>query len=97
MRWERNEREPFVSMYREIIKFLGREPWPEPQSRPEALLAVRRQRGLRIPYAAASIGVNESTWCHWERDGGRVSKGKLTALSTFTGRDVRARFPGSVR
>jgi hypothetical protein len=42
-------------MYPAIIAFLGYEPWSEPKTVPEALLAERRRRGLSIKRAAQAI------------------------------------------
>jgi transcriptional regulator with XRE-family HTH domain len=63
--WERNQ-EPLVGHYPAIIAFLGREPWPEPKTLPERLVAGRRRRGLTIDAAAACLGVDPSTWWWWE-------------------------------
>jgi transcriptional regulator with XRE-family HTH domain len=63
--WE-CDREPAVSHYPTIIEFLGRVPWQDPKSLPEKLVAGRRTRGLTIEAAAASFGVDASTWWWWE-------------------------------
>lgn len=66
MWWERDVREPYVHQYPAIITFLGSEPWAEPRSLPEQLLAFRRRTGLSIAIAAANIGADEGTWRRWE-------------------------------
>jgi len=66
MWWERAEREPSVRCWPAIIKYLAREPWPEPQSLGEQLMAERRRRGLFIFEAAALAGVDETTFGSWE-------------------------------
>jgi transcriptional regulator with XRE-family HTH domain len=63
--WERDQ-EPLVTHYPAIIDFLDCEPWPEPNSIPQRLLAARRKRGLTIEAAAADLGVDPSTVWWWE-------------------------------
>lgn len=67
MWWERDEREPCISQYPAIIAFLNEEPWPEPRTLPERLLAYRRRNGLPIVAAARLYGADEGTWRRWER------------------------------
>ena len=64
--WERDVREPLVSFYPAIIRFLEREPWPVPATLAEELQAERRRRGLSIADAAAVVGVDEGTYGRWE-------------------------------
>lgn len=97
MFWERDERMPFVSGYPAIIAFLGFEPWPEPATLAEALLAARRRRGLEIRAAAAAIGVDEGTWRRWERGEWKPTSRTRPALDGFLGFSVAARFPTEVR
>src|SRR5579863_9024546 len=65
LRWERGALPP-ASSYPGIIAFLGREPWPEPRSFREQLVAARRRRGLTAQEAARQLGVDPSTYCRWE-------------------------------
>jgi transcriptional regulator with XRE-family HTH domain len=97
MWWERNEREPDVRFYPAIIQFLGYEPWPEPATLPEALLAERRRRGLEIRKAAAVVGVDEGTWRRWEQGEWRPTRRTAPALDALFGRPVRSRYPSDVR
>ena len=53
MWWERNERVPLDRSWPAIIAYLGCEPWQEPQTLGENLLAERRRRGLAVCEAAA--------------------------------------------
>jgi hypothetical protein len=66
MWWERGVREPREPSWPSIVAYSGREPWREPQSLAERLLAERRRRGLFIFEAAAIAGVDESTFSFWE-------------------------------
>src|SRR5580658_6941843 len=68
MWWERDEREPVDRFWPAIIGYLGREPWPEPETLGERLMAERRRRGLAIFEAAQVVGVDEGTWWWWESD-----------------------------
>jgi len=65
LRWERGASPP-PSSYPAIISFLGREPWPEPKSFREQLLAARLGRGLTSEAAASYLGVDASTYWRWE-------------------------------
>lgn len=73
MWWERNERKPLERSWPAIIAYLGREPWQEPRTLGEHLLAERRRRGLSIGGAAAAMGVDDTTFWWWER-GQRVPR-----------------------
>lgn len=97
MWWERDERPPFVGAYPAIIDFLGFEPWPEPRTLREALLAERRRRGLEIRKAAALIGVDEGTWARWEREEWKPTRRTLPALDRLLGMGVASVFPSEVR
>ncbi|WP_404979710.1 helix-turn-helix domain-containing protein [Caulobacter segnis] len=66
MWWEQDAREPLPRFYPAIIRFLGREPWPQPVTLPEQLLAERRRRGLTIQETAKAVGVDEGTYGRWE-------------------------------
>ena len=66
MWWERDEREPYVHQYPAIIQYLGYEPWSEPGTLGEKLLAQRRRHGLSIKRAADITGVDEGTFGRWE-------------------------------
>jgi len=97
MWWERNERPPYVSAYPAIIAFLGYEPWPEPTTLAEALIAVRRRRGLEIRKVAALIGMDEGTWGRWERGEWKPTRLTLPALDRLLGLSVTAIFPDDIR
>lgn len=97
MGWERGEREPFVSAYPAIIDFLGYEPWPEPRTLAEALLAERRRRGLSLADAASLMGVDEGTWRRWEIGAWKPMGRTTAALGELLGFDVRLAFPEAVR
>ena len=97
MWWERDHRLPFVSFYPAIIEFLGYEPWNEPQSLAEALLAERRRRGMEIRRIAALIGVDEGAWRRWERGEWKPTRLTLPALDRLLRLSVAANDAGDVR
>lgn len=97
MWWERNEREPFVSVYPAIIQFLGHEPWPDPVNLGETLLAFRRRKGLEIRKAATLIGVDEGTWRRWERGEWRPTRRMLPALDQLLRVSTANTYPADVR
>lgn len=67
MWWEHDEREPSDRFYPAIIRYLGGEPWPVPETLGERLRAKRRRSGLSIDRAAVLMGVDEGTLGRWER------------------------------
>lgn len=87
--WERDVRQPMVSMYPAIIRYLGYEPWPQPTTFGEELMAERRRRGLSIRDAAAILGVDEGTFGHWERgDWMPQSRARQAIMFTFLAGDA---------
>jgi len=97
MWWERDERLPFVRAYPAIITFLGEEPWADPASLAEALLAERRRRGIEMRDAARLVGVDEGTWRRWEHAEWKATRRTVAVLDAFLRTDVRAAFPADVR
>lgn len=83
MWWERDEREPIVSAYPAVIAYLGYEPWEDPKTLDEALLAERRRRGIRIDQAAELVGVDEGTWRRWERGEWKPTRRTMAAVEAF--------------
>ncbi len=78
-KWERG-RPPTVRFYPGIIRFLGCEPWPEPSTLGEQLLAERRRRGLPRAEAASLVCVDESTFWRWETDQWKVNSHRCQEL-----------------
>ena len=69
LNWEKDHTEPPIESMPAIIRFLGYDPFPEPKSLVERLLAKRRAMGWSIKEAARQLGVDEGTWGDWERGG----------------------------
>lgn len=86
MWWERGEREPDVYQYPTIIQYLGYEPWPEPVTLEEKLLAKRRRHGLSIKRAAEIAGVDEGTFGRWESGEWTPQPRSLPLISRFLDR-----------
>lgn len=52
-----------------LIQFLGYDPFPEPTTVPERLLAKRRAMGWSIRKAARQLGVDPGAFRDWEQGG----------------------------
>lgn len=83
MWWERGERSPYVHQYPAIIQYLGYEPWPEPVSLREMLLAKRRRHGLSIKGAAEIADVDEGTFGRWESGEWKPQRRSLPMIGVF--------------
>lgn len=70
LNWEKGHSEPPFESIPAIVQFLGYNPFPEPRTLRERLLAKRRLMGWSIRKAAQNLGVDPGTWGDWER--GRV-------------------------
>lgn len=57
--WEAGK-QPYDRMYPRIIAFLGYEPWSEPESLADMLVATRRRRGLSAKATAKLLEVDEA-------------------------------------
>jgi DNA-binding transcriptional regulator YiaG len=97
MWWERDEKCPFVHLYPAVIEYLGYEPWEEPSTLGEALIAERRRRGLEIRRAAELVGVDEGTWRRWERGEWKPTGLTIPAIDRLLGYSVRKAFRANVR
>jgi transcriptional regulator with XRE-family HTH domain len=69
LNWEKDHTEPPIESMPAIIRFLGYDPFPEPKSLAERLLAKRRVMGWSIKEAARRLGVDEGTLGGWEQGG----------------------------
>ncbi len=67
LHWEKGQTEPPIESIPAILHFLGYNPFREPTTLPERLLATRRAMGWSIKEAAKRLGVDEGTWGAWER------------------------------
>jgi len=67
--WEKGRTNPPIESLPALIRFLGYDPFPEPASLPERLLAKRRGMGWSIREAAGQLGVDPGAWRDWEQGG----------------------------
>ena len=68
--WEDGRSAPPPHACREVIEFLGYDPFTTPPGEGGRLLALRRRMGLRVADAAAKAGVDPGTWSGWEKGRG---------------------------
>ena len=64
--WEKGHTNPPIASIPAILRFLGYNPFPEPKTLPQELLAKRRMMGWSIKEAASVVGVDPGTWTKWE-------------------------------
>ncbi len=67
LNWEKCHTEPPIASIPAIVQFLGYDPFPQPTTLSQYLLAKRRKMGWSIKEAAREVGVDPSTWGNWER------------------------------
>jgi len=85
MKWEPNRHVPDDRFYPGIIRFLGREPWPEPLTVADRLRAERLRQGLTCAQAAAVLQAHDASIAAWERGDGphhQIAKAKVEAFLT---------------
>lgn len=75
LHWEKGHTEPPIESMPAILRFLGYEPFPKPETLADRLFCIRRRRGWTIKEAAKALGVDEGTWSTWERGQG-VPRGR---------------------
>ena len=68
LNWEHDRCYPSMWHWPKIIKLLGYDPNPSPQSLGEQLVAYRRRRGLSRKALATILSVDEGTLWRWEID-----------------------------
>lgn len=71
--WELYGREPWPRHWPKIISFLGYEPFAEPKTTAERLVATRRRLGISRKALAKRLGVGPKAVSRWEA-GGAVHK-----------------------
>jgi transcriptional regulator with XRE-family HTH domain len=83
LNWEKSHTEPPIESMPAIIRFLDYDPFPEPKTIPERLLAKRRAMGWSIKEAARTLGVDQGIWGAWER-GVTVPRGQYLQMLRTT-------------
>lgn len=66
LNWEKGRAAPPLASIPAIVQFLGYEPFPEPKTLPQHLLAKRRMMGWSIKEAANAVVIDPCTWGNWE-------------------------------
>jgi transcriptional regulator with XRE-family HTH domain len=85
--WEGGRAFPAIDSIPAVLEFLGYDPFPEPNTVAERLLAKRRAHGWSIREAAALLAVDPGTWGDWEHGAPILYRGhrrlvaKLLSLS----------------
>ncbi|MDR3500702.1 MAG: helix-turn-helix transcriptional regulator [Parvibaculum sp.] len=83
MNWEKSKTEPEVRYIPAIIRFLGHDPFPAPQTLGERIVRTREGQGISRKRLAAKLGVDEGALAGWEK-GLREPQAKYRAkLRTF--------------
>jgi transcriptional regulator with XRE-family HTH domain len=67
-RWEQEKDRPSARFRPAIIRFLGHDPSPAPQTLGERIRAARERAGISPPQLAERLGVSPSTVRAWESD-----------------------------
>lgn len=67
LNWEKGKTEVPIGSFPAVLRFLGNDPFPEPETVSQHLLSKRRAMGWTIREAAQTIGVDPGTWGRWER------------------------------
>jgi transcriptional regulator with XRE-family HTH domain len=62
LNWEKGHTEPPMASIPAIARFLGYDPFPQPETLSQHLLAKRRAMGWSIQEAARELGVDPASW-----------------------------------
>ena len=87
LNWEKGKTEPPVKAMPAILRFLGYDPYPEPVTLRERILAKRRAMGWTIGEAAAELGVDPTTWRDWEHGKVILLRKHRAMVATLLGLD----------
>ncbi len=66
LNWEKGHTAPSIESIPVIVQFLGYDPFPQPTTLSQHLLAKRREMGWTIKEAARVLVVEPTTWRNWE-------------------------------
>jgi transcriptional regulator with XRE-family HTH domain len=69
--WEHNHHAPACRFFPSLIRFLGREAWPEPTSIAGRLRAKRLRRGLSCDQVAGLLQIDDGSVNAWEAGDGQ--------------------------
>ena len=88
LNWEKGHTEPPIVSIPIIVQFLGYDPFPQPETLPQRLLAKRREMGWSIKDAAEAVGVDPGTWRNWERGQTILYRNHRALVAQFLGLSV---------
>ena len=88
LNWEKGRTEPPIASMPAIVQFLGYDPFPEPKTTPQRLVARRREIGWSIRDAAEAVGVDPGTWGNWERGQTILYRKHRVLVAQFLGLSV---------
>ncbi len=69
LNWEKGRTAPPIVTVPALLRWLGHDPFPEPKTPQERMVAARRAAGWTIAEAARHLGIDAATWVNWERTG----------------------------
>lgn len=79
--WENDRARPVARYWPKLLALFGYDPLGPPQTTVERVWARRRALGLTMADAAVLAGVDEGTFCKWER--GLETTGSAKKLVAF--------------
>ena len=79
LNWEKGHTDPPCDAMLRILRWLGYDPYPVPQTLAERMVAKRRAMGWSMKEAAHHVGVDAGTWAAWEA-GTAIPKGRFRQL-----------------
>ena len=83
MNWEKEYSEPRIQFYPAIFSFLGHDPFPEPKTLGEKLVAWRRRNGITRKSLARQLGIDEAALAKRELDVASSIEEKAVQLTNF--------------
>ena len=83
MNWEKGDAQPSIKHYPAIISFLGYEPFPEPRTLGERIIAWRHRNGFSRKALARQLGVDEAALARREMDIASTTGTAAVMLNNF--------------
>jgi transcriptional regulator with XRE-family HTH domain len=83
MNWEKGYSEPDIRYFPAILAFLGYDPYPEPKTLGEKIIAWRRQNGMPRKSLARQLGIDEAALAKREMDIASTTERKAVQLTSF--------------
>lgn len=81
--WEQDRTVPSVRMLPKIIAFLGYDPFPQPATLGERIIAKRRALGIARKSLARELQVDEGSLRKWEHDAATLTDRSRTVVEKF--------------